>query len=306
VSAGERDPKILWHEPTKKWVMVISAATGVARFFNSADLKKWEMTCDVPRPGFEECPDLFELPVLDAAGKPTDQTKWVLHDGSFTYSIGTFDGKTFKIEETPGRGDLGQNFYAAQTFNDVPSGRRIQIGWMRGGSFADKGMPFNQQMGFPCELQLRRTDEGIRLYRWPVKEIEKLHVKTHTIKNVKVAAGDNPLKDIDAELIDLQAEIAMGFAKKIAFNLRGSSVLFDGHTVSAGGSNVSMKLKDGVATFRILIDRASIEVFGDEGRLSMTSHVLHDPGVMDLSFTVEGGEALIHKLTVNELKSCWK
>ncbi|MFH1731760.1 MAG: glycoside hydrolase family 32 protein, partial [Planctomycetota bacterium] len=230
VSTGERDPKILRHEPTKKWVMVLCLRKGLGRIFTSDDLKKWDVASDITGRWFKDCPDLFELPV-DGDEK---KTKWVLYDASFTYSVGMFDGKTFKIEETPGRGDLGRNFSAAQTFNDAPDPRRIQIAWMRGSDFAAKGMPFNQQMSFPCELTLRTTDEGIRLYRWPVKEIESLYKKKHELKKAQLKPGDNPLKDIKAELIDLYADITMGSAKKVVFNLRGSTVAYDGYTLTSG------------------------------------------------------------------------
>lgn len=44
---------------------------------------------------------------------------------------------------------------------------------MNGGTFFQKAeMPFNQQMSFPATMELRTTSLGIRLYRWPVKEIE--------------------------------------------------------------------------------------------------------------------------------------
>jgi fructan beta-fructosidase len=45
-------------------------------------------------------------------------------------------------------------------------------------------MPFNQCMSFPTTMELRTTDDGIRLYRWPVKEIEELYVKSHIFRNL--------------------------------------------------------------------------------------------------------------------------
>lgn len=299
---SERDPKIFWHEPTKKWVLVLYGARGHAGFFNSDDLKKWTKVSHFTRHPFNECPDLFELPV-DGDKK---KTKWVLHDGPFIYSLGTFDGKTFKIEETPGKGDLGGNFYAAQTFSDTPDGRVIQIAWMKGSDFPKKGMPFNQQMSFPCVLTLRTTDDGVRLYRWPVKEIESLYKKEHKVEKTPLKPGDNPLKDIKAELIDLYADITMGSAKKVVFNLRGSAVTYDGSTLTAPGGAGSLKPQDGRITVRILVDRGSVEVFGNEGRLSMTTYALHEPENLNLSLTVEGGEAVVNTLIVNELKSAWK
>ncbi len=302
LSGGERDPKIFWHEPTKKWVMVLYVKGGVARIFNSDDLKKWAKVSDVTGRGFHECPDMFELPV---DGKKSNM-KWVLYDGGFTYSIGTFDGKTYKIEATPGRGDLGGNFYAAQTFNDTPDGRIIQIAWMRGSDFPKKGMPFNQQMSFPCVLTLRNTDQGIRIYRWPVKEIKTIYKKTHKVKKTSVKPGDNPLKDIKAELLDISAEIAMGSAKRVVFNLRGSRVTYDGSTLTTPRGKAGMKPRDGRITVRILVDRGSVEVFGNEGRVSMTSYALHEPENLNLALTAEGGEAVVNKLVVNELESAWK
>jgi len=299
---SERDPKIFWHEPTKKWIMVLYGARGHAGIFNSDDLKKWTKVSHFTRHPFNECPDLFELPV----DGDKEKTKWVLHDGTFIYSLGTFDGKTFKIEETPGKGDLGGNFYAAQTFNDAPDGRVIQMAWMRGSDFPKKGMPFNQQMSFPCELTLRTTDEGIRLYRWPVKEIESLYKKKHEVKKMRLKPGENPLKDIKAELIDLHADIMMGSAKKVVFNLRGSAVTYDGSMLATARGRGALKRWDGGITVRILVDRGSVEVFGNGGRLSLTNYAIHEPENLDLSLTVEGGDAVVNKLIVNELKSAWK
>jgi fructan beta-fructosidase len=57
-----RDPKVIWHEPTKSWVMVVFAIKEGARnrgmqFLVSKDLLKWEETCFVK--GFNECPEFF-------------------------------------------------------------------------------------------------------------------------------------------------------------------------------------------------------------------------------------------------------
>ena len=167
-------------------------------------------------------------------------------------------------------------------------------------------MPFNQQMSFPCELTLRTTDEGVRLYRWPVKEIQSIYNKKHEVKKTQLKPGDNPLKDIKAELLDLYADITMGSAKKVVFNLRGSAVTYDGRTLATPRGRGALKPRGGRITVRILVDRGSVEAFGNEGRLSLTSYAIHEPANLDLSLTVEGGDAVLNKLVVNELKSAWK
>ena len=67
-----------------------------------------------------------------------------------------------------------------------------------------------------------------------------------------------------------------------------------------------MKPRDGRITVRILVDRGSLEVIGNEGRVSMTSYALHEPENLNLALTAEGGEAVVNKLVVNELESAWK
>lgn len=301
---SERDPKVFWHEPTKKWIMVLFVGRHTARIFNSDNLKDWSKLSDITPRGFHECPDLIELPV---DGHPSN-TKWVLYGATFLYALGTFDGKEYKQEVEPRPGDRGRNFYAAQTFNNTPDGRIIQMAWVNQCDFAKVGMPFNQQMSFPCRLTLRTAQDGdVRLCRWPVREIESLYKKTHQIGKTALKEGANPLKDIDAELIDLCAEIEMGSAERVVFNLRGSKVVYDKNMVlSAPAGRGELKPQDGKISLRMLVDRSTVEVFGNEGLLSITSFSLHEPENLDLSLTAEGGEATVHKIVVRELKSVWK
>src|SRR5205814_1436495 len=157
VKHNGRDPKLIWHAPTSKWVMCVYEEIGKTQniaFYTSPDLKTWQFQSRIE--GFFECPDLFELPVDSNRAK----TKWVLYAGDGQYVLGSFDGKTFHRESGKHRLWYG-NFYAAQTFSATPDGRRIQIGWGNGITFP--GMPFNQQMTFPCELTLRTTGAGVRM-----------------------------------------------------------------------------------------------------------------------------------------------
>lgn len=109
-STDFRDPKVFWHEPSKRWIMVaVLAAERKARFYTSPDLKRWTHLSDFGPAGAIggawECPDLFELPVDGKSGP----TKWVLivnlNPGGVAggsgaqYFIGSFDGTRFSSEE---------------------------------------------------------------------------------------------------------------------------------------------------------------------------------------------------------------
>ena len=48
LSRGDhRDPKVFWHEPSRRWIMVsVLAGERKVRFFASSDLKRWETLSD--------------------------------------------------------------------------------------------------------------------------------------------------------------------------------------------------------------------------------------------------------------------
>ena len=70
-------------------------------------------------------------------------------------------------------------------------------------------MPFNQQMAFPCELTLRTTIEGTRLFRQPVREIEGIHRQAHSWQDQRLTKEGNLLEGIRGELLDIRTEIEL-------------------------------------------------------------------------------------------------
>ncbi|MDP6544989.1 MAG: glycoside hydrolase family 32 protein [Phycisphaerae bacterium] len=299
IAGSNRDPKIFWHEPTKKWVQVLYVRRGQAHFFTSDDLKKWSQPVVVKLAGFHECPDLFEMAVDD----DKKNTKWVIYDARFQYWIGSFDGKLFKPATGPFRGDLGRNFYASQTWNDAP-GRRTQIAWMSRGRYPK--MPFNQQMSFPCELSLRTLPEGLRLCRYPIKQIESLHAEKFELAGKVLKPGDNPLSKISGDLFDIEMEIEPGKATEFGLRLHKTAIAYARGKVSCLGASGAVRLIKGKLKLRILIDRTSIEVFANDGELSMSSCFLPKELKTPLELYAKGGEVAIKSLKVRKLKSAWK
>ncbi|MHC4756105.1 MAG: glycoside hydrolase family 32 protein, partial [Planctomycetota bacterium] len=298
IAHKNRDPQVFWHTPTKKWVMVLYVRRGFANFFSSDDLKNWTPTSEVRLPGFYECPDLFELPV-DGDKK---NMKWVLYDARFYYWIGSFNGKTFKPEAGPVRGDYGNNFYAAQSWHNTKD-RRIQTGWMRGGRYP--GMPFNQQMSFPCELTLRKTDKGIKLFRYPVKEIETLHTESFELADQTLEPGSNPLSHLAGDLFDIDMEIVPGASTEFGIRLHTQAVTYANNRISCLGSTAGLSPVNGKLKLRILVDRTSIEVFANDGEVSMTSCFLPKEKSTGLDFYTKDVNVTIRSLRVSKLKSSW-
>lgn len=302
LTPGNRDPKVIWHEPSRQWVMVLyvqRGETATIEFFTSPDLKQWASQSAVEP--FFECPDLFELPI------GTSDRKWVLTAASSEYMIGSFDGRTFTPETPKLPGHRGRGFYAAQTFSDIPTtdGRRIQIGWLQAPS---PGMPFNQAMSVPLELSLRETGEGVRLRWQPVRELEKLRVKSHHLSAQSLEAGKNALADrsINGPL-ELRAEFEPGTATEIELNVRGVPLIYDAmrQEIVINGHRAPAPLIDGRQTWTVLLDRTSIEVFAADGLVYVPMPVLSDANHTSLALTARGGAARLIELDIHELSSIW-
>ncbi len=303
LAKGNRDPKVFWHRPTKKWVMALYLENNDFALFGSPDLKSWTKLSDIHLPDASECPDLFKLPV---DGNP-EHTKWVFWGANGRHFIGAFDGEQFSAQSNVLKTEHGANCYAAQTWSDIPStdNRRLQIAWMSGGKYPD--MPFNQQMTFPCELTLRTTTDGIRLFRKPVREIETIHKQRHSWNNQPLTSTSNLLDGVEGELFDIRAEIEVRDARAVGFAVRGEKIHYDvnAQELSCLEKSAPLQLSDGRIELQILIDRTSIEVFGNDGRVSLCSCFLPDVASRNLKIYASGGDARIISLSVYELESAW-
>ncbi len=300
VAGSNRDPKVFWHAATKQWIMALFLDGQSYALFGSPNLKEWKKICDVPPFGCGECPDMFELPV----DGDVRNTRWVFWGGNSNYAIGTFDGRSFTKESGPWRFEFGGNYYAAQSYSDAPDGRRIQIAWMAGGRYPD--MPFNQQMSLPSELTLRKFAEGIRLCRQPVKELDALHQK-HQAWSGTVKAGDDPLQGIAGDLLDIRLELAPGDAAEAILTIGDAAVVFDAKrkTVSCLEKTAALEPIAGKIKLQVLVDRASIEVFGNDGKISLSTCYLPPRQHKRVALTTKGGQAMVKSLDVWELKSAW-
>jgi fructan beta-fructosidase len=299
-----RDPKLIWHAPSRRWVMAVyDERDGKARdvaFYTSPDLKKWEFRSRIA--GFFECPDLFPLAV-DGDAK---DVRWLLSAADGHYLVGRFDGTTFAKES--GKHQLWYgHFYAAQTYDAAPDGRRIQIGWGRGIAFP--GMPFNQQMTVPVELTLRATADGPRLFAEPVKELTSLHDRKTSRRDVTLRPGADTAVEVAGELLDVRAEFWPSGAEQVVFTARGVPVVYDAKKgqVSCQGQAAPLRpLKGGAVRLRILVDRGSVEVFGNDGQVALSAGVLVPIEGRSLTLAARGGEAAVGTLEVNVLESAWR
>lgn len=331
-----RDPKVFWH--VDHWVMALAAGNSI-KFFRSADLKNWERTGTFggreygSTIGVWETPDLFMLKVGS-----TSETRWVLTvgvgnggpaGGSGTqYFIGEFDGRTFTSEnpkETILWADHGPDYYAPQSWSNEPNGRRIMLGWMSNWQYA-REIPAGGKRGamsIPRELSLAQTSQGPRLAHVPVPEFKKIRGERHHWQLETVRPGCSLLKDFSAELFEIIAEFHINGLQRFGFHLRKAdeeyttlrydaatemleldrthSGVTDFHPTFAAVHSVPLRPVNGIIKLHILVDACSVEVFANDGLLSMTGLIFPSPQSSGLEIFAEGGPVHLHTLDIYHL-----
>jgi fructan beta-fructosidase len=300
-----RDPKILWHAKSSKWIMVVyemmEENCKTIAFYSSNNLKAWEYESHIE--GFYECPDLFCLPVDGDEGN----RKWVLIGGDGRYRIGEFDGHAFVPETSFIPSDYGHNFYAPQTYSNLPEhdGRCIQITWMRHGQYP--GMPFNQQMTFPCELKLTNTEAGVRICKMPVREINQIRGKCFRISDKAMELRINLLEPVQAELqgeiFDIEADLHMGSSGVVRLDIHGAMFICNAleQRVEFMGKTIKLDASPADIQIRMLVDITSIEIYINGGQVSISNCYLPDPLHKGLGLYLVDGEAAITSFQVWEL-----
>jgi fructan beta-fructosidase len=249
-----RDPKVIWHEESQRWIMVLAAGNQI-QFFASYNLREWERVSDFGQTlgahgGVWECPDLFAIKI-----EGTNEKRWVLmvsmnpggpNGGSATqYFVGKFDGSTFALDTTfaadviataadSSRGvwlDHGRDNYAGVTWSDIPAedGRRLFIGWMSNWDYATV-VPtdaWRSAMTVPRALSLQRTPKGLRLFSTPVRELRLLRGETNTLPAQRLS-GTQVIRiprGATAATTELDFEVLIGDDKRsdIAVELSNSA-----------------------------------------------------------------------------------
>lgn len=335
-----RDPKVIWYHPDQKWIMIVAAGNEM-EFYSSVNLKDWTYESAFganagAHGGVWECPDLFELPV----DRDSTRMKWVLlsninpggiQGGSATqYFVGDFDGKTFTNSNDSSVVrwmDWGKDHYAAVTWADAPENRRISIAWMSNWQYAQQvpTVIFRSSKSVPRELTLDDYGDDILLYAYPARQIDKIQgrVKDFNSFDIKKESAINPLLEENSGAYELSFLLEPGESRNIGITLSNQlnefvNVIFDLNKgvlsfdrTRSGIVNFSpdfptqitapLPVKD-LYEVRILVDKASVELFVDGGALNMTNLVFPNACYNILGFSSKQNGARINELSVTVLE----
>jgi len=323
-----RDPKVMWYEKDKKWIMTLATADRIS-FYTSPNLKQWTKASEFGQNlgahgGVWECPDLFTM-------NDNGKTVWVLlvsinpggpQGGSATqYFTGDFDGKTFTTSQTDTRWvDWGTDNYAGVTFSNTGD-RRVFLGWMSNWQYA-QAVPterWRSAMTIPRELSLTEINGQYYLRSFPVTEFSS--IEETSIRESNRASLDKKLtgpaklqfssgkpEDFSVTLSNTQGE------KWIAGYDKKSNRYYIDRTASGkkdfekgfGGKIFSKRISmDAGIDMTLMIDEASVELFADRGLTTMTSVFFPNENYNSLQIRGANGFTM-DTVSLTPLKSIWK
>jgi fructan beta-fructosidase len=289
IGQGDRDPKVVWHEASGHYCMVLYVGGPDSyRFFRSKDLIQWEPTSQLEH--WYECPEFF--PVKSAV---SGEDLWLLYGcyrtetmkSNSCYQLGRFDGATFTPVGPIKDAHFGPHFYGALTFMHDPKGRQVMMGWTRGTALPPEEK-FNQAASVPLELTLRNIAGADTLCIQPVAEVATLHDRPVTLPNLA--------KD---QLCDITLELPT--EKSFTLRIRGLEYGYDSATQLLSHGKSSRQLHPSAKMeLRILIDRYVVETFWNQGEAATCTGSLHtDTGpALELSTQPTQAEAW-------SMKSIW-
>lgn len=276
-----RDPKLFWNAQLNQWGMIVSADNEM-QFYASKNLRDWSYISAFGdgygvQPRQFECPDFFCLPV-----EGEDTEVWVMivnvnpgcwFGGSATqYFTGTFDGTQFVCDspkETVKWLDWGKDHYAAVTFSCEPKGRVIAMPWMSNWQYANDlpTQQYRSQMGMPRELFAFRSNGQIYIGQKPVSEMNGVSEPIE----LDIAQGQTiRLENSKGEYIELSCKDGRIYFERTHSGIIPSDKFADVPTWAPVeqicGKKASYHLQ-------LWLDKCSVEMFIDGGKVSMTNLV---------------------------------
>jgi fructan beta-fructosidase len=106
---------------------------------------------------------------------------------------------------------------------------------------------------------------------------------------------------------DLRLEIDPGEAAQVGLRIHAVEVVYDSaaQTLTCQDRIIPTRLLDGRLQLQLLVDRASLEIFANQGEVYLPLNVIYPAADRRLEVFARGGRASICALDVHVLRSAW-
>ncbi|WP_309075254.1 GH32 C-terminal domain-containing protein [Paenarthrobacter sp.] len=222
--------------------------------------------------------------------------------------------------------DWGRDYYAAVSFNNAPGGKRIMLGWMNNWDYGQNTptSTWRGTMALPREVVLTQTSAGPRLRQQVVSQVDALKDAgaSYTASSQDIQAGTTTLP-ITGDVVQIDAEFSPGTASAFGLKVLGNAnestrigyttatqrLSVDRtnsgnegfHPAFSSVEDAKVELLNGRLRLRLYLDRASVELFAQDGLTAITDQVFPTAGANAISVFSEGGTARLESMTVTPL-----
>ncbi|TXK46091.1 glycoside hydrolase family 32 protein [Pontibacter qinzhouensis] len=226
--------------------------------------------------------------------------------------------------------DYGRDNYAGVTWANVPEqdGRRLFMGWMSNWDYANvvPSEKWRSAMTIARTLSLENTPAGLRVVSKPVKELESYVAATNTldaqtISDSLVLSDKFSAFDLSLELEpaaagrDFAIELSNGRNQKVLVGYNASQNQYYIDRTNAGDHSFSDKfggiqygpriVTDKSFNLRLVVDVASVELFADGGKTTMTAIYFPDEPFTTVRLVAAKGAYKLSSGKIVGLKSIW-
>ena len=290
--------------------------------------------------GVWECPDLIRM---SAGKEKKEKWVAIVNinpggpngGSAGQYFTGNFDGHQFTPDSKESDWlDYGKDNYASVTWSNVPEkdGRTLALGWMSNWQYAEKvpTAKWRSAMTFPRELKLEQKGARFELQSLPVSEIQLLREKKVVQSNIQINGTSEishsigfsmvqselelkfaPVKDANIESLGLELynekneKIIVGYEFKtkrffIDRRLCGENLF----SKDFNGIHYSKEYAiEGEISLHLLIDKASIELFAQNGSVCMTDIYFPSTPLSQARIVSKNGKITCSSMTVYKIAS---
>ena len=253
------------------------------------------------------------------------------------YFVGDFDGSTFTSATTLTEGlqdpdrlgeyqwlDWGRDYYAAVSFSDAPDDRRLMIAWMNNWQYANQipTSPWRSPMSLAREVSLRTVDGKLRLAQQVAADPVSVSglPDSYVLDSAVICNETHRLAGAAGSVQRIELTFTPGTAEEFGLIVRGDEThgtrigilpaqgrLFidrsasgqsDFHESFASIDSAPLAATDGSYRLTVYVDHCSVEVFAQDGLVTMTELIFPSPASTAVSLYASGGTATVSSLNL--------
>lgn len=229
--------------------------------------------------------------------------------------------------------DYGPDYYAVRSYRDYDNAedRTVLMGWMGNWEYA-RDIPTSWGKGWlalPREIELRSYAGGLKIAQAPIPALETLRGAAVQVGETTLAGSQTldqfmPSRntyEIEATFavtdpvakFGLRLAISESHSIAVGYDARTSNLFIDRTNPENGEfsgyfskyASAPLQPQSDMITLHIYVDQTSIEVFANDGDVTMTATILPNPSSTGIELFSENGSATLKSLQAWELASIW-